>query len=119
MIVSVDAIFGLCRKKSAGRSVRGPLSGTMVFESQDAVNAFVASQSRSQDASSEVNCILIYSHFYTYILQNCNNFLAGNELRSSKRYKALDETAVMGSVCRHEVPLRFFNLLHGERLVAC
>ena len=57
VIVSMDAIFGLGRKKSAGRSVRGPLSGTTVFESQDAVNAFVASQSRSQDSSSEVSCI--------------------------------------------------------------
>ncbi|XP_065893500.1 uncharacterized protein [Dysidea avara] len=99
LIVSVDAIFGLCRKKSAGRSVRTQLSGTTVFEPQDEVNAFVASQGH-HNASTE----------------NCSNFLAGNELRSNKRFKALDETAVMGSVCRHEVPLRFFNLFHGERL---
>ena len=40
-------------------------------------------------------------------------------MRSSKRYKALDETAVMGSVCRHEIPARFFNLFHGERSDYC
>ncbi|XP_065906278.1 uncharacterized protein [Dysidea avara] len=99
--VSIDAIFGLCRKKSAGKSVQGPLSGKMVFEFQDEVNAFVSSHSQSRNSSSQ---------------GLCNNFLAGNELRSSKRYKALDETAVMGSICRHEVPLRFFNLFHGERI---
>ena len=52
MIVSVDAIFGLCRKKSAGKSVRTPLSGTTVFEPQDAVNAFVASQDHSSQSTS-------------------------------------------------------------------
>jgi len=56
MIVSVDAIFGLCRKKSAGNSVRTPLSETTVFEPQDAVNAFVASQGHhSQNANTEVS----------------------------------------------------------------
>jgi hypothetical protein len=50
--------------------------------------------------------------------QGCNNFLAGDALRSKTRFKALDETGVMGAVCRHEVPIRFFNLHHGERYVA-
>ena len=58
-----------------------------------------------------------YFCMYLFTCQECNSFLAGNEMRSSKRYKALDETAVMGSVCRHEIPMRFFNLLHGERSV--
>lgn len=49
--------------------------------------------------------------------QMCNDFLAGNELRSSQRYHALDETAVFGSACRHEFPHLFINLKHGERLV--
>lgn len=56
-------------------------------------------------------------HRLNFLLQECNDFLAGNALRSNKRYKALDETAVMGSICRHEIPLRFINLFHGERLV--
>ena len=47
----------------------------------------------------------------------CNNFLAGNAIRSARRYKALDETAVFGYCCRHEFPGKFINLKHGERLV--
>lgn len=50
-------------------------------------------------------------------MQECNEFLAGNLLRSKTRYKALDETGVIGLVCRHEFPYRLYNLHHGERLV--
>ena len=45
----------------------------------------------------------------------CNDFLAGNVLRSANRYMALDETAVFGCCCRHEFPGIFINLKHGER----
>ena len=45
----------------------------------------------------------------------CSNFLAGDALRSSQRFRALDETAVLGCACRHEFPLFFVNLKHGER----
>lgn len=45
----------------------------------------------------------------------CSDFLAGNTLRSLKRYKALDETALFGVACRHEFPAAFVNLKHGER----
>ena len=45
----------------------------------------------------------------------CSSFLAGDTLRSSTRYHALDETALFGCGCRHEFPLRFFSLKHGER----
>ena len=41
--------------------------------------------------------------------------MAGDVLRSSQRYHALDETAVFGSACRHEFPHMFINLKHGER----
>lgn len=47
----------------------------------------------------------------------CSEFLAGDALRSSQRYKALDETALFGTACRHEFPYRFINLKHGERCV--
>ena len=50
-------------------------------------------------------------------MQDCNNFLAGNMLRSSTRYRALEETAVFGSACRHEFPALFLNLKHGEKYV--
>lgn len=54
LIVSVDAIFGLCRKKTAGKSVRGPLSGTAVFEAQEEVNFFVSSQNNLRTVKSQV-----------------------------------------------------------------
>ena len=47
--------------------------------------------------------------------QECSNFLAGHALRSTNRFVALQETGVMGVVCRHEFPLCFINLCHGER----
>ena len=52
--ISIDAIFGLCRKRSAGKSIQGPLSGTTVFESQDEVNHFVNTQRNLQNANFEV-----------------------------------------------------------------
>ena len=36
-------------------------------------------------------------------------------LRSATRYRALDETAVFGVACRHEFPVLFLNLKHGEK----
>ena len=53
-----------------------------------------------------------------YILANpfsCSSFVAGTMLRSSNRYKALDETGVFGSACRHEFPAKFLDMKHGER----
>ena len=54
LIVSVDAIFGLCRKKTASKSVRGPLSGTTVFEAQEVVNSFVSPQNNLRSVKSQV-----------------------------------------------------------------
>ena len=47
--------------------------------------------------------------------QECSNFLAGHALWSTNRFVALQETGVMGVVCRHEFPLCFINLCYGER----
>lgn len=44
-------------------------------------------------------------------------FLAGDALRSKSRYKGLDETGVIGVVCRHEFPYRVLSMRHGERSV--
>ena len=41
-IISMDGVFGLCRKKSAGVSVRPPLFSGVFFEEQQAVDEFVA-----------------------------------------------------------------------------
>lgn len=52
---------------------------------------------------------------FLLIHQECNQFLAADVLRSRSRFKALDETGVIGLACRHEFPYRFYNLRHGER----
>lgn len=39
--MSIDALFGLCRKKSAGVSVRPPLFSNTFFEDQGRVDEFV------------------------------------------------------------------------------
>lgn len=44
IVVLVDAMFGHCRKKSAGKSVHRPLSGTAVFDAQEEMNPIVSSQ---------------------------------------------------------------------------
>lgn len=64
-----------------------------------------------------MSCTTYIIILITTYLQDCNNFLAGNMLRSANRYKALEETAVFGYCCRHEFPGEFINLKHGERLV--
>ena len=44
-IISMDALFGLPRKKSAGTSVRSPLFGRTMFMDQNTVDEFVAAES--------------------------------------------------------------------------
>ena len=51
------------------------------------------------------------------IFQNCNDFLAGDLIRSRRRFAALDETGVIGIACWHEHPFRFYSLRHGERCI--
>ena len=41
-MLSMDALFGLPRKKSAGRSFREPLHGHLFFGDQNAVDEYVA-----------------------------------------------------------------------------
>ena len=45
--MSMDAFFGLCRKKSAGVSVRPPLFSHTFFEDQGRVNEFVTTYDSS------------------------------------------------------------------------
>lgn len=49
----------------------------------------------------------MYNHVF---MQTCSSFLAGDSLRSSTRYHALDETALFGCACRQEFPRLFVNL---------
>jgi hypothetical protein len=49
--------------------------------------------------------------------QGCNDFLAGNMIRSTTRNKLLDETALFDCVCRHDCPIMLFNMDKGRRNV--
>ncbi|XP_065893420.1 uncharacterized protein [Dysidea avara] len=106
LTLSIDANFGLCRKKSAGSSVHPPLSGSSMFLNQEEVDEYVCQYSTHPTCSTEVS-------------EGCSEFLAGSALRYQNRYSALKETAVMGVVCRHEFPKCFLNLHHGERISYC
>ena len=55
-IFAIDGHFGLCRKKSAGRSVRKPLHEGVYFENQDGVNEFVDNYVVGNESTTKV-CI--------------------------------------------------------------
>ena len=46
VIVSIDGIFGLPRKKAAGESVRPPLHGQLFFHDQNMVDEYVGSAAK-------------------------------------------------------------------------
>jgi hypothetical protein len=98
VVYSMDGLFGLPRKKSAGTSYRKSLHGHLYFKDQGDVDQFVREAQRGKQ-----------------IANDCSDFLAGSIMRSAVRYKSLDETAVFGYMCRHEFPGQFLNLKHGER----
>ena len=56
--MSIDALFGLCRKKSAESSVRDPLQLGTFFECQSDVDAFVAEYPSRHLSESQVHCIV-------------------------------------------------------------
>ena len=58
-----------------------------------------------------------FLHVYIYIPQRVLNFKAGSNLRSKNKSNKLDETALFGAGCKHEVPLKFFSLKRGEEYV--
>ena len=57
--LSIDANFGLCRKKTAGSSVREPLSGSSMFCHQGDVNDYVMSSVLSS-VTADVEKVVIY-----------------------------------------------------------
>ncbi|XP_028417790.1 uncharacterized protein LOC114542444 isoform X2 [Dendronephthya gigantea] len=99
LIESFDALFGLPRKKSAGCSVREPLHRENIFNNQKEVDHYIENYPRKQSSQ-----------------KDCSDFKAGDVLRSASQFKALDETAVFGSACRHGFPKQFLSLKHGERI---
>ena len=64
-ILAIDGHFGLCRKKSAGKSVRPPLHDGVYFEPQEKVDTFVQSYSIGREMESKVvPFIIIYRIAY-------------------------------------------------------
>ena len=109
----MDALFGLPRRKSAGQSHRQPLHGSLFFKDQHEVDEHIAGAKGQKHDKVKTRSSMYIPYTCIYMLF----FLAGHILRSSNRYKALDETAVFGCACRHEFPLMFINLKHGERCI--
>ncbi|XP_028412645.1 uncharacterized protein LOC114535544 [Dendronephthya gigantea] len=101
MYVSLDALFGCVRKISAGTSVRPANHGETLFIEQTKVDSFLKNYKVTSSLKSQVSC---------------HNFQAGSNLRSKVKTKKLDETAIFGAGCRHEVPLKFFSLKRGEEI---
>ncbi|XP_064645355.1 uncharacterized protein LOC135498820 [Lineus longissimus] len=98
VIISMDGNFGLVRKKSSGVSFSEPKHAGHFFSNQSEVDEFVQKHNGSMKNAGDA----------------CSNFKGGNTLRTNSRYEKLDETAVFGSACRHEVPVIMFSLKHGE-----
>ncbi len=89
-----------------------PLLSGVFFEDQEIVDKHVS----GYDAASHVaDKVCAADHKLVLHIQGCHEFLAGDAIRSKSQYAALDETAVFGSICRHEFPQRFISMKHGER----
>ncbi|XP_035699509.1 uncharacterized protein LOC118432096 isoform X2 [Branchiostoma floridae] len=99
LMVSLDANFGLVRKRTAGSSSRAPLHKDLYFLDDAAVQDFMSTYSEEVKPD-----------------EDCNNFKAGSSVRSKGRQEKLHVTGVFGAVCRHSMPLKFLNMHHGERL---
>ncbi|KAI8498153.1 hypothetical protein Bbelb_240970 [Branchiostoma belcheri] len=76
-----------------------PHHGTRMFADDDTVQDFMSTYSDATKPS-----------------EDCSNFQAGSRLRSKNKQTKLDVSGVFGAACRHEVPLLFVNMTHGERL---
>lgn len=50
-----------------------------------------------------------------FLFQECSDFNAGDKIRNVSVSEKLPVTGVFGSSCRHEIPLAFCDLRHGER----
>ena len=59
-MVSMDGLFGLPRKKSAGKSHREPLHGDLYFKDQHAVDEYVASATsgKMKDKVTSISIVL-------------------------------------------------------------
>lgn len=95
------------------------LQGDLFFRDQEGVDEYVGRANNAKCLPKvEVSGSVVYVYIVLMILKDCHEFLAGNAMRSSTRFRALDETALYGVSCRHEFPTLFCNLIHGERYVS-
>ncbi|KAI8517557.1 hypothetical protein Bbelb_035740 [Branchiostoma belcheri] len=96
-VILLDGNFGLVRKSSSGTSYAEPHHGTRMFADDDTVQGLMSTYSDATKPS-----------------EDCSNFQAGSRLRSKNKQTKLDVSGVFGAACRHEVPLLFVNMTHGE-----
>lgn len=64
MILSMDALFGLPRKKAAGQSVRDAIHGDLFFENQISVDGFVSSSAPLKHSKNVNGLLLILLYVY-------------------------------------------------------
>ncbi|KAK3716896.1 hypothetical protein QZH41_017010 [Actinostola sp. cb2023] len=105
LIESMDACFGLSRKKAQGEGVGMPKHQNGFFADQDDVDNFVNNYNETAGAS--------------HVDHDCSQFHAGEvlpALRSKGKNKLLDEKGIFGRVCRHDFPKGFLSIKHGERI---
>ena len=68
MFLSVDACFGLPRKKTSGASYRSPLSENMFFHKQENVDSFMSAYPSSKTEPSKVSFSRRHlSHLSSYL----------------------------------------------------
>ncbi|ELT94692.1 hypothetical protein CAPTEDRAFT_209352, partial [Capitella teleta] len=101
LIVCMDGNFGLVRKENSGRSFDPPILAGSFFIDDEDVQQHIK---RANDTNN------------TQYKADCSEFEAGSSVRSQKTATKLDVTGVFGAICRHEIPLKFMNMKHGERL---
>ena len=68
--LSMDANFGLCRRKGAGKSVHPPLSGTEIFFEQSEVDNFVANYQSQVSSSTQVR-MYVYKYIKLPLCVTC------------------------------------------------
>lgn len=66
LFISMDALFGLPRKKSAGKSVRTPLTGDLFFEDQAAVDEYVSMHSKEKHATTKSKMVRCSPNLHLY-----------------------------------------------------
>eukprot|EP00794_Sanderia_malayensis_P013416 gene13416-14792_t len=100
IFLSMDACFGLFRKKSASKHILSSRHSDLFFLDQENVDDFVESY-----------------QFTKSVNKDRSKFNAGSATSEIlNRNKLFDIKAVFGSFCRHEFPNTFMNLKHGERI---